>query len=454
MDGIIVYLWKNLKKVSLWALWIALTVIIGAYTLMPLVGESAVESLYAPQAVGDSHHQLAQDCEICHQPFQGIKTQTCTNCHEDMINNPQYSHTEEKMADKPHAELGDSCSNCHIMHSENDVDNMMLVVKQPFCQECHQDLVKQEEHHHHQLTFDSCQNCHVYHDNRAFNAKFVNQHRRVGNLRDEPVVAAKDQLKRYQEQSRYAVRTLTAADQDAPQQITVEEGIVAEWAASPHAKAGVNCSFCHDKAQSGDWNETPTYQTCQECHGPETEGYLASRHGTRDKHGLDPLPTGEAKLSMLEHASARDSDCFACHNDHSFDSKDAQVDGCLECHNDQHSLAYKNSLHYTAWKDEHANPGSEEYANKGVSCATCHFPREQLSIKEQNYTLVQHNVSRDLRPNHKMIQPVCNQCHGLKFTMRALNDDALIENNFSESPPSSQVPLLKFVKRKRLGRDK
>lgn len=45
--------------------------------------------------------------------------------------------------------------------------------------------------------------------------------------------------------------------------------------------------------------------------------------------------------------------------------------------------------------------------------------------------LVQHNQNDTLRPNEKMIRPVCVSCHGLAFSIDALADPALIARNFA-----------------------
>ena len=48
--------------------------------------------------------------------------------------------------------------------------------------------------------------------------------------------------------------------------------------------------------------------------------------------------------------------------------------------------------------------------------------------------LVQHNQNDTLRPNEKMIRPVCLSCHGLAFAIDALADPALVARNFAGRP--------------------
>jgi hypothetical protein len=129
--------------------------------------------------------------------------------------------------------------------------------------------------------------------------------------------------------------------------------------------------------------------------------------------------------------SSKSLDCVACHPAHRFDTREAAVEACLGCHDDQHSRAYKGSAHYQLWQDEMAGrvePGT------GVSCATCHLPRELADDKDERHNLVQHNQNLNLRPNQKMIRSVCLHCHGLGYTLDALVDRALINSNFTGDP--------------------
>lgn len=47
---------------------------------------------------------------------------------------------------------------------------------------------------------------------------------------------------------------------------------------------------------------------------------------------------------------------------------------------------------------------------------------------------VTHNQNAYLRPNEKMIRPVCMECHGLGFAIDALADPALVAKNFNGQP--------------------
>ncbi|CAN0356295.1 unnamed protein product [Ectocarpus sp. 4 AP-2014] len=145
-----------------------------------------------------------------------------------------------------------------------------------------------------------------------------------------------------------------------------------------------------------------------------------------------------ARLPMNHNSFHSELTCVTCHGAHEFDTAYAAMDACLKCHNDQHSLAYVNSPHHELWKAEVAGdiePGA------GVSCATCHMPRTD----EGSGLTVQHNQNDYLRPNEKMVRPVCSSCHGLQYSLDALADAELIQMNFT-GQPKGQVESLDLAK--------
>ncbi|MCI5167268.1 MAG: hypothetical protein D3903_14535 [Candidatus Electrothrix sp. GM3_4] len=133
------------------------------------------------------------------------------------------------------------------------------------------------------------------------------------------------------------------------------------------------------------------------------------------------------------------------------------MEACLDCHADEHSLAYKASVHFHLWEDEqyeHKESGS------GVSCATCHLPRiarhylreKQKKRKKKKKGKIKrvkvgHNQNDNLMPNQKMIKTVCQNCHGLQFILDSLADDELIRNNFS-GLPAKHLKSMEMVKQR------
>ena len=74
-------------------------------------------------------------------------------------------------------------------------------------------------------------------------------------------------------------------------------------------------------------------------------------------------------------------------------------------------------------------------AGSGVSCATCHMPRIEYDVSDWlTRVMVDHNQSANLSPNTGMIRSACLQCHGLEFSIDALADQRLIDNNFAGRP--------------------
>jgi hypothetical protein len=149
--------------------------------------------------------------------------------------------------------------------------------------------------------------------------------------------------------------------------------------------------------------------------------------------GLSPMTPGQARQPMQAKARKTELSCTSCHSAHRFDTRKAAVEACVGCHRDQHTAAYQRSSHYALWKKELAG---EAPAGSGVSCASCHLPRDEHRAPDAGAKriLVQHNQNDNLRPNEKMIRPVCMSCHGLAYSIDALADARLVLENFAGKP--------------------
>jgi hypothetical protein len=218
-----------------------------------------------------------------------------------------------------------------------------------------------------------------------------------------------------------------------------------EWAASAHASARVNCSDCHGAADV--WVARPKHAACQRCHESEAKGFLSGMHGMRLADGLtpelSPMTPAQARLPMQPLAAHRELGCQSCHGAHAYDRQHAATDACLDCHADDHSKAYRSSPHADLLAADlagRAPPGT------GVSCATCHLPR-------QSDGTVQHNQNDNLRPNEKMVRGVCLHCHGLEFTLDALADAELVKANF-RGRPVQHVRSLDMIRAQLAGRNR
>lgn len=191
--------------------------------------------------------------------------------------------------------------------------------------------------------------------------------------------------------------------------------------------------------------DRPGVESCQTCHKHETKGFLEGKHGMRLAQGLSPMTPALAKIPMHAAAAHQELSCVSCHDSHGFNTVTAAVDACLQCHNDDHSKAYKQSVHFKLFVDAKRGIKSPDEA---VSCATCHMPRVEQTEFGESITIVDHNQNNSLRPNDKMIRSSCIQCHGLQFTLNALADRELINRNF-QGRPSVFVDSLELARQEK-----
>jgi hypothetical protein len=255
----------------------------------------------------------------------------------------------------------------------------------------------------------------------------------------------------------YPVVELQAVDVDAPVAHEPSKLVMNDWLASSHARAGVNCSACHEARVDGKqtpWTDHPKPRACATCHGFQVEGFFAGRHGMRAATALGAMVVEDARLPMHESAADKHIGCTSCHGAHSFDTSKAAVDACLGCHADEHSTAWRRS--------PHGRLSSGADRNNAVTCAACHMPRVRRrdSTFDVSWTAVEHNQNDTLRPNEKMIRPVCVNCHSLAFAIDALADPELIRSNFAGRParhvPSldmAETRLREYEARRAAGRD-
>jgi formate-dependent nitrite reductase cytochrome c552 subunit len=222
-----------------------------------------------------------------------------------------------------------------------------------------------------------------------------------------------------------------AAAADAPKGVRFSDQTVSDWLATAHARAGVNCSGCHQAQPDSAWIERPGERACALCHETETDGFLAGKHGMRLAAELPAMTPAQARLFMQPQAHDSALGCSSCHKAHRFDTRAAAAEACGGCHADEHTRAYASSPHAQLWRKELAG---EAPSGSGVSCASCHLPRIPHRAPEGRRILVQHNQNDNLRPNEKMLRPVCMNCHGLGFSIDALADPDLVARNFRGQP--------------------
>ncbi|MGB0732940.1 MAG: cytochrome c3 family protein [Pontibacterium sp.] len=418
-----------MNKGLIWGIWLALTLgLVGFYGNEMFVAEQKPALLIGEATHG--HHQIEMSCETCHtDPFGGkeLVHEACLTCHQEELKTSLDAHPMKKFTNPRNADLiatldATNCVTCHNEHKQEHTFEMGVTLPVDFCAECHSEIGEERESHK-GMGFETCASagCHNFHDNRALYEDFL-----VNNSEGPFVKAMARVLERTGTDAIERKPALTLAQADAPES---HADIAQMWSMSGHADAGVNCTTCHE--QSGVWVEQPEITACESCHTTEVETFQLGKHGMRLAVGLSKMTPAMGRLPFHEDADQSGLDCASCHDPHQPDMRMAAVEACTSCHADDHTNNYKNSTHAELWQQELAGNLPE---NSGVSCATCHMPREEHRKFGVTTVHVQHNQNMNLRPNEKMIRSVCMNCHSLEFSIDALADPALIKSNFSGRP--------------------
>ncbi len=424
-------------------LFVAINVGVACYLGYALLAPaSPVKGLLLPGKTTHGHYQIELDCNACHASDMTFAQDACIRCHSEELKLASDTHPASKFNDPINAERlqvlnAQDCLTCHTEHRPEHTHSMGVSLPLDYCWHCHQD-VAQTRPSHEGMTFDSCGNtgCHNYHDNTSLYEKFLDTHYGESDLLEARSVQARDFSMRWQKS--HPDRKQFEFDQadhgiEVREREDALEPILEEWATTAHAAGGVNCSDCHRTVDEDvvskevPWSDEVSLETCGNCHPGEVESFQLGRHGMRLAASMSPMQPSMARLPMHVDASHRELTCNACHSDHDFNSQKAAVDACLGCHNDSHSNSYSKSSHAELWRLELAG---ELPSGQGVSCATCHMPRTIVDGK----VLVNHNQSASLRPIEKMIRSVCENCHGLQFSLDSLADPNLSLNCYSTSP--------------------
>jgi len=456
-----------------WIWWGVTSVVIGGYLAAGLLLKEAAgnpwlapaRSMFLPGKTSHGHYQIELACESCHgTPFGGREAlqQSCERCHAQELKDANDKHPRSKFTDPRNADRVEKldatlCATCHVEHRPEITAALGVTLAGDFCAYCHQDIAKDRPSHA-GMRFDTCNSagCHKYHDNRALYEDFVAKHLQEPAQLGTQRLPMRDFRAVFAQWPGYPAERFPPQPQtkpDAPAELMQPTDAPSEWLATAHARAGVNCSGCHQAAEEGQgsggaWVRRPGHAVCATCHEPETKGFLGGKHGMRMAEGLTPMRPSAARQPMHANAGSRELGCTTCHAAHRFDTRHAAVDACVGCHRDRHTEAYKASPHHGLWVKELAGelpPGG------GVSCASCHLPRieHREPAAGRKRVLVQHNQNDNLRPSEKMVRPVCMSCHGYAFAIDALADPRLVRENF-RGRPARHIESVDMVAR-RLG---
>lgn len=439
--------WTVLSALSAGLLWFGLQA--GTEAPGPM---NVVRTAFLPGQTSHGHHQIELACSTCHgsEAFTAadVMQDACTQCHGAELKNVDDSHPRSKFTDPRNAERAARldaahCVTCHVEHKPDITHAMGVTLPTDFCVICHQD-VADDRPSHAGLGFDTCASsgCHNFHDNRALYGDFLVKHAGKPDLLDTREVLPRDwktvleELYESYPIDRFPLRALTEPDAPAGKRSAqLNEVAHKDWLETAHAKAGVNCSGCHEVAPAAGepavWTDHPDHNACATCHKPEVDTFLAGRHGMRLAAGMPAMTPADAVIPMKADAPHEGIGCTTCHGAHRFDTAHAATDGCLACHADDHSKAFAASPHAALAAKEASGALP---AGSAVTCATCHMPRIEHRTDDVRRTLVQHNQNDTLRPSDKMLRPVCMSCHSLQFSIDALADAGLVARNFRGKP--------------------
>jgi len=458
------------QRSTLWGIWLFATIGLVAWMANVLLNPEQDQTVFMPGEMTSGHHQVQLACAACHtDPLGGkeVFQEACMNCHGETRKKPFDSHPASKFRDPRNADRLENidalrCVTCHTEHRPEMTGANGLTQPRDLCIHCHAD-VAEERPSHAGMEFTTCatSGCHNFHNNRSLYTKFLIKHLDDPEVLEEAQVPERqfaqllDQIADYP-MDRFPVQQLTAEDADVGFSFKASEqnNPYEDWAATAHARSGVNCSACHQvqSAHSAElrWVEKPTQDVCTSCHSAEIARFKLGKHGMKLAAGLEPLKVSEARQPMRTEAAHESLTCNSCHIAHRYDVKFAAAEACMNCHADGHTREYAGSPHHRLWQQELAGNLPQ---GAGVSCATCHMPRIEFDVDEWfTRVMVDHNQNANLSPNSKMIRSACMNCHGLEFSIDALADRRLVDNNF-RGKPSVHVETMDLAAAEKKRRD-
>jgi hypothetical protein len=374
------------KKHRILLLWLTHTAGLAGY-LYYLFYHSPDKTALLPGRTTDAHHQIEMECAACHTnekvenifTSSGVTNDSCNKCHAEDLAAFSDSHPTRKFKNPENAIFIDHIDalNCITCHSEH---NAKITGKMAVS-----------------LPPDYCAHCH------DVTLQTLDSHK---DLTFDTCA--------------------TAGCHNYHDNISLEPSFLLKHFDDTDLLPKQNILTTSPKPCPDPWNPSTTSQSCASCHDTEMTDFKKGKHGMRFAfEHLSPMTPALARLPMKASAAHREMDCRACHQPEQKSKPHfASQDSCLQCHDDDHSQNHKLSSHF----------------NLGVTCASCHMPREE----REGTIIVNHDNTANLRPNEKMIKNVCLDCHGLQFSMNAMTDPLLIKSNFS-SPPTQSHPGIKWT---------
>ena len=334
-----------------------------------------------------------EDCGACHRAHQepSLVSSKCDSCHQE----PVSGH------DKKDIQIT-GCASCHGYHEKAEVASGR-------CTNCHRQSRAQVSF---KATFkdghDKCVTCHRPH--RFFKKEVVGCrdlcHDGVAALSENKVSAHRGCIGCH---DNHDVRgsAQTACENCHGKKISPRHpkdrasGSKCVGCHKPHAGAGaplaVECSSCHQKAQSDRGFHQGAAQRgpeCQDCHKPHA--FALAKTGValclgchRDK------PFKNAKTIRT---SAKHADCLGCHGDSVRHQPAGPRAGCATCHKDKGAAVRKGHTKCVGCHDPHTT-------KQQAACGTCHKNEAGIARKDHKNCVNCHE------PHTGQQKKSCATCH-------------------------------------------
>ena len=108
------------RKLTFWLVWFAVL-----WCTAGLCGvvfyRPETRTAFLPGTTTRGHHQIENDCSVCHTPWMSVKTDACNQCHAEDLKKFRDSHPKSKFTDPRNADrlktiAADECITCHREH--------------------------------------------------------------------------------------------------------------------------------------------------------------------------------------------------------------------------------------------------------------------------------------------------------------------------------------------------
>ena len=148
-----------LKPWMQWTLWGGLTLGLAGFLTWKMI-KSEDKTVFLPGDTTHGHYQIELDCAACHEPFGGVRQESCVECHGQDLKDSDDSHPKKKFTDPRNADRiavldATQCVTCHVEHNPDITHKMGVTMPLDYCFRCHEDIADDRPSHT-GLGFDTC----------------------------------------------------------------------------------------------------------------------------------------------------------------------------------------------------------------------------------------------------------------------------------------------------------